>query len=207
MSKPGQTNEGYGRLIYRLAPQKGELGRTRKLLEAPPMDSRRERYWRGAVVVALVVALLLLPDVSPAFTHQEKALAGLRGVEVVVEKMDPEAERRGLTGNQIKTEVERWLRQAGVRVLTEKERLKMPGRPYLYVRIYTVISPRDCTYSTHVSVNEMVRLASGLQAWGTIWSDDTVGAVVIERITTIREDLGTQVERFVNDYLAANPKQ
>jgi hypothetical protein len=43
------------------------------------------RVWLSKVVVALVVSFLLLPDVSHALTVYQKALAGLKGVEVVVE--------------------------------------------------------------------------------------------------------------------------
>jgi len=93
------------------------------------------RKWvTGAILaaVALVVSLLLLPGVSHALTDGQKALAGLRGMQVVVEKMDPQAERLGLAEDQIKTDVELRRRKAGIRGLTKKERFETPGMPCLY---------------------------------------------------------------------------
>jgi len=69
-------------------------------------------------VVALAVALSLLPGVSHALTLKQKALVGLKGVGVDVAKISPEAERLGLTAAQVKTDVELRLRKARVRVLT-----------------------------------------------------------------------------------------
>jgi hypothetical protein len=159
-----------------------------------------------AAVVALVV-LLLLPGVSQAITVDQRTLEGLKGVQVLVEDMKPEAERLGLTKAQIQTDVESRLRQGGVKVLTDQERLKTPGTPYLYVNVNTSIRPGStvCAHSTSVSLNELVALARGFQAFGIIWSSGSVGSVETQKIGLLREVVGGHIDKFINDYQAANP--
>jgi len=102
------------------------------------------RFWglgsKGAVM-ALVATLLLHPGVSHALTDQQKALVGLKGVEVGVENVNPQAERLGLTAALIKTDIELRLRKAGVKVLTAEEKFDTPGMPWLYVNLTITFGP------------------------------------------------------------------
>ncbi len=167
------------------------------------------RKWRtGAIhaaVVALVVAFLLLPTVSIAKGDPEP-LRGLKGVHVLVENIDSQAERLGLTRAQIQTDVELRLRKAGVRVLTEKERLETPGCPHLYVNINTPIGQGLVVYSISVELFELVTLARGFVTDGAIWNIRFAGCVGTSNIRKVREGVGDCVDKFINDYLAANPK-
>ncbi|MGD0829170.1 MAG: hypothetical protein ABSA09_13960 [Desulfobaccales bacterium] len=169
------------------------------------------RKWFAAailVVVALVV-FLLLPGVSHALTEEQKALVGLKGVNVLVEAMHPEAERLGLTRDQIKTDVELRLRKAGVRVLTEEEVFKMPGMPYLYVRVGT-LAAQDIpiiAFSIRVELKEWGRFTGGFEGFGGLWDTTSLGTVGTKNIRKIRESLGDLVDDFINNYLAANPKK
>jgi len=211
MSNPGPTKEEYDSPLSKLATLESELSQSRKLLEAPSKISLWRRLWgmgSKAVVVALV-ALLLLPGVSYALTNQQKALVGLKGVEVAVEGMNPQAERLGLTKAQIQTDVELRLRKAGVRVLTDEESLGTPGSPWLYVNVGTFIRSGSalCAYGVEVVLNEMVTLARGFKTVGGIWHTGNVGTVGTSNIREIRKDVGDQVDKFINDYLAANPKK
>jgi hypothetical protein len=88
-------------------------------------------------------------------------LRGLEGVEVIVEEMDSDVERAGLTRNQIQTDVDLRLRKAGIRVLTRQERQSMPGHPWLYVRVSTRKSTHVELYGVSIGVelNQSVYLA------------------------------------------------
>ena len=176
-------------------------------------ETLRRRTNNGAVhatLVALVLSLLLLPGVSHALTFKQKALVGLKGVEVLVEGMQPEAERLGLTRAQIQTDVELRLRKAGIRVLTEKERDETPGRPYLYVNVNTIFLQKTpaVVYGILVKLREWVTVDRGLRTLGAIWETaGCIGTVGTQKIIkVIRDDVGDQVDEFINDYLAANPK-
>jgi hypothetical protein len=162
---------------------------------------------RLGAALALVM-LLVLQGVSHALTQEQKVLVGLKGVEVVIEQMQPEAESLGLTKEQLQTDVELRLRKAGIKVLTKREALFMPGMPWLYVNVNTLVRSGFplLAYSVRVILNENVTLANGFQTVGTIWSSETTGNVGTQRISQIRESVGDLVDGFINDYLAANPK-
>jgi hypothetical protein len=122
--------------------------------------------------------------------------------------MDPQAERLGLTEDQIKTDVELRLRKAGVRVLTKEKWVSTPGAPHLFVVINTYIRSDIglCAYSIRLELNEMVSLARSLKVIGTIWERGATGMVGVDKIGGLRSSVGDQVDIFINDYLAANPK-
>jgi hypothetical protein len=56
-------------------------------------------------------------------------------------------------------------------------------------------------------IREMVTLARGGETYGTIWETDSVGSVGKNNIRQIREVVADLVDKFINDYLAANPKK
>src|SRR2546425_12694340 len=83
-------------------------------------------------------------------------LRGLSGVGVIIENLpDPEVERAGLTRQQLQTDVELQLRQAGITVLTWEETPKTPGAPSLYVRVNVwVHSDRPPFFNIDVELNQ-----------------------------------------------------
>ena len=159
-------------------------------------------------MVALVMALLLLPGVSHALKDEQEALIGLNGVYVLIEHLNSQAESLGLTTDQIKTDVELRLRKAGIRVLTKEESLATPGSPYLYVYVGTYIKEKNpiIAFSNSVELKESVTLANGFKTTGSIWSAASIGLFTKENIKQIRGSVGERVDEFINDFLAANPK-
>lgn len=160
------------------------------------------------VVQVMAMAFLLFPAISCALEIQQMALRGLKGVSVLVEHIKPEAERLGITQDQIKTDVELRLRKAGIRVLAQTEKDKTPGMPYLYVNVTALISSEAglCVYGIEVHLKEIVTLARGLKASGSVWDTGKIGSVGTQNIRKIRDGVGDLVDKFINDYLAANPK-
>ena len=79
-------------------------------------------------VAVLCVWGLFVCGGSAQTEMDRKSLRGLKGIAVVVEALQPEAERDGLTKSQIKTDIELKLRQAGIHVLTTEESFKTPGK-------------------------------------------------------------------------------
>jgi hypothetical protein len=192
-----------------LCPLMVELKKAQKLLETPPKRVWQRLWGLGAKAALMaLMALLLLLGVSHALTDQQKALVGLKGVYVYVEEMDPQAERLGLTKDQIKTDVELRLRKAGVRVLTEKEGLEPPGIPHLYVRLSITFrqSGSRVNFLAKVALKEWVTLARGFETFGAIWEKICYGSKETRDIREIRKDVDDLIDYFINDYLAANPK-
>jgi len=90
------------------------------------------------VLTGFTVALtFLIPTQAAADDDAERqTLKALRGVGVLVPKLDPEVERDGLAQSTLQTDVEVKLRQAGIRVLTNTEAQSADaGAPYLSLRM------------------------------------------------------------------------
>jgi len=75
-------------------------------------------------------------------------------VGVLVEPLDPDVERAGLTTLQLQTAVEGQLQKAGIPVFTTEERLRVPGKPFVYVHVQVVLrSYALVTYFIQVELN------------------------------------------------------
>jgi len=66
---------------------------------------------------------------------QADLLEGLQGVGVVVEGFYTKEEKYGLNNERLKTDVELQLRQNGVKVLSDEERLRIVGAPALCIDV------------------------------------------------------------------------
>ncbi len=118
----------------------------------------------GITVLGLV--LIVTAPAGVQTSDHQATLIGLRGVQIVVEYPDPDAIREGLTRPTLENDLELRLRQAGIRVLSGNELLLTPGRPYLYLRVTTVVvdNPlRGVAYYIELELNQDVILtrASG----------------------------------------------
>jgi hypothetical protein len=126
------------------------------------------RFLSKEIAVALTV-LLLLPVVSHALTDEQKALVGLKGMQVLVSQANPACDGLGLTKDQIKTDVELRLRKAGIQVLTVLNIHENLGLPFLSVDLQTIIGNGLCVYLIEIKLREQVILARGGNVLGTIW--------------------------------------
>jgi hypothetical protein len=167
----------------------------------------------------LAALTLMLAVVSPALAQdiqsERETLVGLAGVKVVVEKIDPDAERDGLTRSALLTDVELKLRQVGIPVLSEMDWKGTPGWPYLYLEVgflRNVSAPPLVLYAFHISLhlNQEVRLERNLKIGGiaaTWQARGMVGTTGPNDLRKVRETVRDMVDEFINAYLAANPKR
>jgi hypothetical protein len=178
------------------------------------MERLKQLRWSSIKKPSVMALAFMLVHVSPALSdwpHERASLAGLTGVTVVVEGMRPDAEREGLRQSTLQTDVELKLRQAGIRVLTEAERILTPGIPRLYLNVNTML--RDeigaFAFSINLRLMQKVRLDRNpiIVSEGTTWSTGSVGTVGVRELATVRESIRDQVDEFINAYLAANPKR
>ena len=166
-----------------------------------------------------LLLILLVSDVHPAGNRSN--LTGLRGVGVVVEMPGALLQKEGVGTSQLQTRVEVKLRQAGIVVLTEKERHKTPGRPYLYLSITSVKIENVPSLAVGISLElqELVLLERqsksavgrlsekpGFTEFAATWSTGMVGIYSTDKVRLIYDGVGDVVDRFINDYLAANAK-
>lgn len=139
-----------------------------------------------------------------------KILAGLQGVGVMMEDFRPEAEKYGFNKQQYKTDVELRLRQYGVKVLSQKEKLQASGYPYLYINVNPLINEKIglAAMSISVQLKEMVLLERNrtIRDTATTWNKGKTLLYGLHKLDKTRDDVRDLVDMFINDYLAANPK-
>ncbi len=73
--------------------------------------------------------IIFCSDAAFGQTREEQTatLRGLKGILVVVEDLDAEIEREGLTSVQIRTDAELRIRKASIQILNLKEGIKARG--------------------------------------------------------------------------------
>ena len=143
---------------------------------------------------------------------EKDVLQGLQGVYVLVEPMRPEAEKYGLTRKDLQTDTELQLRQYGIKVLTEKERLSTPGGPCLYINVNVLIEEDLPLVAAAIRIELqeyvlLLREPKRICFGASIWSRDKLVRVGLLKIKELKESVKDLVNEFINDYLSANPKE
>ena len=143
-----------------------------------------------------------------------RTISGLQGVNVIVEEMQPNIQRysqkTGLTKEQIQTDVETKLRSAGIKVFTLSEWQKTPGRPVFYVNINTHEYERYWyAYNINLELRQIVSLEANpsLKTLASTWSIEMTGTANIGTLSSIRNNVGSLVDKFVEACRAANQKK
>lgn len=166
------------------------------------------------LLLPLMLVILYIATASIATAQRSlgrETLRGLRGVKVSIDNFVPEAEKEGLSKSQLQVDVELRLRKAGIRVLTEEEWLKTPGMPALYVLVTTHENKIGVhAFSIRVKLRQEVKLVRQPNfrtvLAGTYETNGYVGTVGSSNLRNLREAVADEVDVFINDYLAENPK-
>ena len=161
---------------------------------------------------SLLVVIFLLSSVTLAQAALNKeTLRGIKAMEVVVENLEQDIEKDGLSTSTIQTDVEQKLRMAGIKVLTEEEWIKEPGSPYLYVGVSSY--KRDTgLYAFHIEVElsqEVILyrkpdVLCPAITWACVGLTGTVGA---KKVNGLRDRIKDKIDLFINDYFDMNPKE
>jgi len=136
-----------------------------------------------------------------------KAFEGLPALGVDVLVYPPEAQREGFPAETFKTDVQLRLRQNGLRVLEDFE--LEPHSPLLKVSILLLKREGGYVYRFDIELSErvaLVRKPAGVLL-ATTWHDGAVGITGKDRYSAVRDGVREYLDRFINQYLAANPKR
>lgn len=138
-----------------------------------------------------------------------QSLTGLAGIAVLIEELHPEATLAGLSRSSLQATVERRLRQRGVKVLSENERVAEQRGAYLYVNVATIASPDLATYgyAIRVELKQSVRLIDNsdevdLVTNATTWSAPGIFGSVgrLRFASTVGTSVNELVDRFSTDF-------
>jgi len=143
---------------------------------------------------------------------RKEILQGLEGVWVLVATIEPEVERYGLTKKALQTDTELQLRQYGIKVLTREESLLTPGQPCLFVTVSVITREDIPTASVGITVELretvlLLREPTRICIGASTWRRGGVVSVGVSKIKKIRGNAKDFVDRFINEYLAVNPKE
>ena len=144
--------------------------------------------------------------------YQVGSLVGVEGISILIERLYEDAKATGLTREQVKTDIELKLRRAGIKVNSEQEWLASEDRAELYVRTNTTNSDssRNRVYAISLELKQNVTLARGPYAkvMGATWDKAYVGICPKSKFPDIaRQAVKDLTDKFISDYLAANPKR
>lgn len=155
-------------------------------------------------LLVVSIAVAQVPD-----QERQQPLRGIREIRVVVESLHPSSTAAGLVVSQIQAEAELQLRKRGVPVMRSTSSTESP---YLYLRVTTrKDSSGGYPYNVELLLRDMVRLvrdntiATRATTWNFIrggYLDYTGGKD--ELAQDIQKDIRDIVNKFVDDYVAAN---
>jgi SPOR domain len=144
------------------------------------------------------------PDVGPKTTVHgydsdlsRATLKGITSVFVVVENLDDDAKKIGLTEESIKTDVELKLLMAGMNFATNG--FTVPGNTHLHVNV-GVLPPQAAS----IQVELLLRRNSEPVFGATNWS--LHGEITNPTLQGIRDFIKQLVDQFLNAWLSVNPK-
>jgi hypothetical protein len=138
------------------------------------------------------------------------SLADLPGVAIVVEPVAKDLEDAGMTGFVFSVEIERRLKEAGVRVLNPEYDDPVEGNPTLYLVVTAVVDEyvEYCAYSIRLELTQTVRLERNPDVTvvgAPTWSTGGVGVHGKGWRQVLHDDVGAYTDRFIGAFAAANP--
>ncbi len=148
--------------------------------------------------------------------YDANTLEGLPGVNVGVHIAEDDAfeevdARDGLTVETLRTDVEYQLKLAGIRVLTEDDRLQTPSCPVLLASVAIVQPKGDLTgvhaFALTLGLRQTATLTSGARISAETWNMGYVGFAASSKVQPLlRQQLKNKTIAFVNAWLTVNPK-
>jgi hypothetical protein len=150
-----------------------------------------------------------------------QSLMDLQGISVMVPPINPDAERDGLKREQILTEIELRLRKGGIKILTDKEIMKIRNFPYLNVTVNSVKDKKTGLYSYDIKVELYKQDILNPEDIGETneigfaqlipiktWSSELTGSAPGSDLkNSVQKRVDDLADKFINAYLAANPKK
>ncbi len=154
-----------------------------------------------------LTAVILLSSTATALGQElnlERApLKGLKKFHVTIENLDSESQGAGLSADQLKTDVELRLRRS-----------RVPVKDSSLASLYVNVNPLRLSVGNvwacaiHVGLRDSVTLDRDKSIGCLAETWETGGIFVIptgKLVANVRENVADLVDKFVNDYLAANP--
>ena len=177
----------------------------------------------AVIVLSLISAGILCAEDTEI---NRRTLAGLQGVYVTIDDFQPNvkqyADSESINKAQIQKDIEQKLKVNGIKVLSDSEWLKTPGRPVLYVNINThpsetksliskLLSDRReekalFAFDIKVELRQVVYLETNpsIKTLSDTWSMNMTGLVNVTNLAPLKTNTLSLVDRFINAYKSVN---
>ena len=137
-------------------------------------------------------------------------LVGLPGVSIYVDSLAQHLVDRGMTEDVFRVEVERRLKESGLRILIPAVDGAVPGNPVLYLDITTVFEEgiERCQYAIRLELTQTVRLERnpGFAVFNVpTWSVGGIGVYQVGWRDAVIDDVLGFVEQFIEAFYDVNP--
>jgi len=156
----------------------------------------------------ILVMFLAFVNPNQIFSQTDAAVKTLKGfdaLKVEIEQLAPDLEKAGITKEQIQTDVETKLRQAGFKIKTASETTPP------YIVFYMSVNSIDngvggFAVSITSSLNQLVVLDrdKSLATVAGTWESRSIVSVIKEKVQAIRDFANLQVDLFIKAHLKAN---
>jgi len=172
------------------------------------------------IIFILIISLFIHPLTSYSEAELElteehirrEPLKGIEGVYVLIESLFPVTKELGITEESLKTKVELKLRLAGIKI-SSREELVLNFYPVLYVDLSTVRwAVGDISlyaFNIDITLRETAYIKRNNKSiLAATWKSGGIGIhgkqEILEQINNMLQVI---LNRFLNDYLAVNPKK
>jgi hypothetical protein len=169
-------------------------------------EMRRKKF--SLIIILAVVGSLFAGKAatSRAGDPEVPLLRGLKEVFVNVDDLHFTAERLGLTTDHLRKDAEVKLKMAGIKVRSEKESITTPGIPQLHITV-RVLGTSSGDYAAHIQVELLEEVGllrhPGEEVFASTWTSGKFG--VTRSLSDVRQQEQELIDKFINEYLAANP--
>ena len=169
------------------------------------------KYRLAVIGVAMCLVCMLAETSFAQLTDKQQSLAEITELYVFVQDLTEDAKRAGLAKKQIQNDVKAKLKQMGIRALSEEESRSAAGSPSFYVNISAHKRKEAPAFVFHVDIGilqevSLVRKPS-IRTMSITWNKGRIGHCPARAFAeTVRVAVGYLMDRFSEDYRAANPK-
>jgi hypothetical protein len=138
----------------------------------------------------------------------QKCLEGIRGIRVHV-AAGPGAEKLGLSGKKIHSDIEIRLHDNDITLLTEEQLTKNPRMPVLAVSVQALQGPMEyVAFKFEIQFFQKVTLCNGTEDRYEVptWQRSVWGSRRLQEIEDIHLCIRNRIDDFIDDFLKANPQ-
>ena len=169
--------------------------------------SRRNLARTTAIAILVLVSSATAASAQMFVATGRDTLRGLPGVEVVIENVPRELEGAGLTTSNVRGEITKRLREAGVTIYASQSENPSRAKPYVYVHLNLVKLPGRW-YAVAIQVHLRQTLQSPVTGSNVVdamsWDKHDVLAVPAGQPRLLRGAIVEIIDLFIADWRAVH---